>query len=241
MEALYLIPDVLVVSPAMPKSRPTDTTTLIRQFTRMVSPYLQIVCFKTGWRHGRDISGLEFMTYNETVTIEWFCEEHYAQIYVTTAKKPAYTKFTFLANANGTIELIRDYPYSRTRRRQVKLLRKIDIAQQLEAEIDECVAVAESNDILTDPEYEVTVPFISGKYTNPGIRPHRTVPLLRDAPRRVIPPKTTELIDSQECNVFLCAKIATSRCSVCKRVRYCSSNHQNLDWPEHRLKCKAKF
>jgi hypothetical protein len=35
-----------------------------------------------------------------------------------------------------------------------------------------------------------------------------------------------------------CGKYATLRCQGCKKVYYCSENHQKLEWKNHKKSCK---
>ena len=40
-------------------------------------------------------------------------------------------------------------------------------------------------------------------------------------------------------NCILCGAVCEMRCGRCKSVWYCSSAHQETDWPKHKRECKA--
>lgn len=44
-------------------------------------------------------------------------------------------------------------------------------------------------------------------------------------------------IATEETACYVCGVAATLRCSVCKRTRYCSVEHQRQHWPAHRTQC----
>jgi hypothetical protein len=52
--------------------------------------------------------------------------------------------------------------------------------------------------------------------------------------------RTLKKVFKSQCNIKLCEKPASLRCSQCKLVRYCSKDCQLKDWKAHRPMCKAR-